>query len=1781
MESEFAIAYEGTRFPFTLTRTGDTALPLTVSVEIDDPDGFTRGNHWDPAPVLPTTAEFAPGSATAEVEVPTQNDHRDLPDAKIWLEVSPGDGYLLGEIGLETKDDTIVRDADTRQDLELNFGKNGTNGADVGKGQTLEFIVKRCQSDIANPVLFTVRVETDKGGADYVLEDWTEDPATGRLFKDYDFRIRGSQTEAGVIIPVAENGVAEDDWNYWASIRHLDDVDGNALDSLVEAQYWTVKTGFRETDVTATDTGETTDSIAIDTTQTTVYEGQVVTYTITRAGGTVEEELTAEIRTFEVGRHAATLIDHNVTFPPWIRSIDLIVRDPVDSVVEPGTNNLRANLRCGNSRPYTCGSPRTASVEINDGPQDSQFVSVSASATSIVEGSAATLTFTRTGGSTAQNLTVDIRVNDLEDRLRGNHWDPAPVIPTQVVIPAGSTTAAITLTFPDDQRDLPTAGLVVVSILPSDSYFLDNTGTSVTLGVTDNDDAQELTFEWGWMDFTDSNWNPGESYFIDCPGSNIDYDCPGPADGIFYYEDARNFGFWDDLEPYWPVHFQVTRRAADVGKTANFVVRVEHDRGWLSPRDADWPVDPATGKHYFDFPLTLTGNQRSVIGRIEVLDNGRHENWSFSARILPAADSARGSALTAEQEAQYWTVRGQREESIGANPVASLEISLKAPIPETVPEGDQVVFSVNRKRGYGQEPPHIDVRTWEPNQRAPDGTNPTDQIHTVVFPARPLTNEFFNSRSLNETVRITVTTTQDTLRETSDVINAKIIAVAQDVDLYNSDVFEDFVQANILDDDRPTISLAADATSITEGEPVTFTLTRGNATDVELIAGVTVDDPGGFLEGNYASEAVEVPSSLVFAPGEATKEVTLTPPDDWRDIPDSALTFTVAAERAYEIVGPASLTVQVADNDVAPQVQISFNHSEVDEAEDLVLTFARIGELKNDLEVELTLCPVGNQRHTVTDLDPGQQSVIIVYNLPDDQFKGPDTHYQATLHPGNPEFWVPTGATTINGAILDNDLYTVGVRSLTASVNEGQLLNYRIYHNGHTGERLEVNVELSEHGNAVVDSVLGERTIRIPSGDSERESFFFTDINDGADGTAIFTMKILPGDGYIVDPNHSTTHFAVQDVDPLPVLGLRSSSSVEVSEGFGTAEIWVDLTSTLPVPRQVELDYEILEGSTAIDGEDFTASVGTLVFLPGETSKAVEVPILQDNLAEYTERFSVELKNPVLADLEDGETTLTAEVVIEDDDPFVTMEAAAAALNEGMDAIFNLTRRRNTSDELTVYLQVTRSGTGGTTSQETVVFTAGQATTQLAVPTEDDTTLQGSRTITALMVDPHTIAQPRTYLREGTFTHSITVLDDELPGVRLYLEKSRVIEGQPVEFTVSRGIQLTTPLTVNLSVVVPSQFTTGLIPTFVTIRAGETFANVAIRTVDDSVAEDTGELTVTVLAGAGYRPNFPSTNTFLIFDNDGGPQSVRVSAADTWVNEGESVVFTVTRLGSTQDPLDARLRLYRVRARVTAADLSDPTLGVTASYNLVAFDDEEISLSFPARTTSILISKSTTDDSFNYGNSTYQATVLAGPEDEYTAAYNHTAHVWVQDDDRPIVAVTAPIEEIYGNPGQVYPGVIFEYPDLFVPVTVTRTGDASGQIRIRGKRLTTEYKPAPAQDVINEQLQQSSFDPLGIIPPGRTSFALPIPVNDRVAALGRSHGFTLLAPHYCPDNPEACGYGPQYTLGTPQEATVRLYNNFMGVRTRQTRPRWTKGRRPPSPCTATGASPTPCPGPCT
>ena len=1010
----------------------------------------------------------------------------------------------------------------------------------------------------------------------------------------------------------------------------------------------------------------------------------------------------------------------------------------------------------------------------------------------------------------------------------------------------------------------------------------------------------------------------------------------------------------------------------------------------------------------------------------------------------------------------------------------------------------------------------------EPNHRADDGTNPTEQIHSVTVPGIPMTSDWTDNFE-PQSVTFPVTVANDSRYEPTDYLTAEILPSAT-----NEHDSRSRAKFRILDDDRSTIALSANSTAVTEGDPLVFTLTRGNnTTQVDLIVGVSVLDPGGFLAGNLRSQAVEAPSSVVFAPGDVTASVNLTPPDDWRDIPDSALTFTVMAEPEYEITGPASITVPVADNDVAPQVQISFNAAEVDEGQDLVLTITRIGEDKNPLEIELTAGPKDDQQYTVAVMDAGESLLTLTYTLPDDDYKSLDTEYEATLHPGPPAFWTPATPTTVTARILDNDLYTVGIEAITPAVDEGQNLQYRVYHDGHTGDWVNVKVLRSEIGSAVRDSLLGERTHAMVPGESEADPLLFTEARDGNDGDATVIIEILPGDDYEIDPDHATATMVVRDKDPLPVLGFRDPST-RVSEGVGTVDLWVDIVSPLPSLRTVTVDYSVHD-TYAGNGLSVTESAGTLTFAPGETSAAITVEVLQNSIAENNEIFAVVLTNPVYATLQDLQTSLTMLGVIEDDEPTVTVEARHPAVEEGDDVVLDLTRSGDTTGELTVWLWVSQTAPQALTRQDAVVFAAGNATAEHVIPTQDDSVRLGSYTVNASLLNPATVGKPRTYRLGSPSAAAATVRDNELSPVSLNTTNLRVIEGETITLELSRRWGTGTALTVNLSITETGQFTTGALPTSVTFGQLVDTRTIRIQTEDDRTAEDIGKLTVTLNDGTGYRAAWPNTHTFTVYDNDGAKPFVSVSADHDWVNEGEPVSFTVTRSGPTGNIMEARVRLTRVRYRVTAEDLSDPSRGITSPPSHVHFGKEELTLEFPAGTRTLTITRPTTDDNLNYGNSTYHALILNDPSDEYVAPYSQSAKVWVQDDDIPTVTGTSTLSE--HNEG---------YNRVVIPFS--RTGDVSGALELKSRITFTEFIPEPGQDITVTEPHTLVYS----IQPGDAS-GLPVLTYGGVYFMGDG-GHVQLLSHYCPGRPNACGYFPQYVVGNPSDITYRVYSDIMGVR---------------------------------
>ena len=1169
---------------FRLDRYGDATAPLDVRIWIDDPHRVLDGNHWVEPTERPGRVRFAAGSTSEMFFITVPDDSRVAPGEAFTVTVPHSRYYFLrgsGELGYELSKEITVFQNDTAQQLELHFGKQGVNGAGAIEGDTLKAVVKRRQQDAgANQIVpFVVRVETGQQEADPLLDDWTEDSSTGRLFKDFPMELTGADTEIEQVIEVARNGAAESTWSYWASIRPLENYKGNALTDAQEAEYWTVKEGYRETMINVTDTGGLTGTITLRTDQTEVYEGEEVVFALTRTGGPIALAATVKILTEEPRRRIISYNpsnqNHIVTFEAWEDTATLSVFAYVDEDAEVGADRgdpLIASTVSVVVGDYTLVSPTTATVEINDPPTGSALIELESDKTAMAEGETATFTLYRS-------------------------------------------------------RRVPRAG----------DHRRHPGGRSVRTAA-----ASVSTTRW----------------MSNCRSTFPSSDAP------------RTWASPRHSSCGWSTTGAGLRRAMPTGR-----------------------FDPVTGFRYFEFPLTLTGNQRQVVGRLEMMDNGRQDLslWEYTAEIKRLEEVADGVPLTTDEEAQYWTVneparsgygnkKWTRRQSIVVEDRGPPSMGLRKVTEGPVQEGQEVTFKLGISGKYRPQVITAYVQTWEPNHRQADGYNPTKQLHTIIFPATPVADpNLFMTYTYSEKT-FTVIATDDTVYEVSDSLRAKIVNTPYN---YHSTWS---ASVGIADDDRPTISLSASSTSVTEGEPLTFTLTRAVNTTEELIVGVAVDDPGGFLQGNYSFDAVEVPSSVVFAPGEIAKVIDVTPPNDRRDIPDSTLTLTVAQETTFDIVGAYSLTVPVADNDVAPQVRISFNAPEVEEGNDLILSIERIGDDRNSLEIAMNIGPEDDQRYEVIGFGSGESGGQIHFRRPDDNYKSPDDHYEATALLESPEFWTIAGDATVSGSIVDNDPFRVGVRATYLQIDEGQLLYYQLFHDGHTGESLYVKVSHSEDGSAVNDGHLGPETHVMPAGPSTYTRAY---PSDASDGDAEFIVEVLPSDDYEIDLAYASATIIVRDTEPLPVLDFLDSVET-YGEGYGYASIPVTLTSPLPVPRTVTVDYEIIE-EYETDGVDVTETSGTLEFPAGTTQANVRAQILQDLMGEEDEQFTVVLSNPVNATLQDGGTSLTYRGFIRDDEPTVSVEAAAASVDEGRDIVLTLTRTGDVAGELTAWLRVADS----------------------------------------------------------------------------------------------------------------------------------------------------------------------------------------------------------------------------------------------------------------------------------------------------------------------------------------------------------------------------------------------------------------------------------------------------------------------------------------------------------
>jgi CSLREA domain-containing protein len=237
----------------------------------------------------------------------------------------------------------------------------------------------------------------------------------------------------------------------------------------------------------------------------------------------------------------------------------------------------------------------------------------------------------------------------------------------------------------------------------------------------------------------------------------------------------------------------------------------------------------------------------------------------------------------------------------------------------------------------------------------------------------------------------------------------------------------------------------------------------------------------------------------------------------------------------------------------------------------------------------------------------------------------------------------------------------------------------------------------------------------------EPEETFFVDLDT--------PMGATLGDGHGVGTIPNDDAQPTISIDDVTFTGADSL----VASGF-TVTLSNQSSSTITV------HYTTVD-NTALAGEDYTATSGTLTFNPGETSKNIPVTILADSSNEPEETFFVDLDTPVGATLGDGHGIGT----IPNDDPEPTLSIDNQNVSEGnmgpTIAAFTVTLSAASGQTVTVHYS-TSDGTATTTDNDynaasgDLTFTPGQTTRNVNVIVNGDTIYEPNETFTVTLSNP-------------------------------------------------------------------------------------------------------------------------------------------------------------------------------------------------------------------------------------------------------------------------------------------------------------------------------------------------------------------------------------------------------------------------------------------------------------
>ena len=550
-----------------------------------------------------------------------------------------------------------------------------------------------------------------------------------------------------------------------------------------------------------------------------------------------------------------------------------------------------------------------------------------------------------------------------------------------------------------------------------------------------------------------------------------------------------------------------------------------------------------------------------------------------------------------------------------------------------------------------------------------------------------------------------------------------------------------------------------DAT-IGEGGIASFPVTLSAASGLDVTVGYSTShgttvaaDLSGTLSG-----------SVTITAGLTSASIPIQTVGDALDEDDETFTVTLSGP-VNATLGDSTATGTITDDDPLPQLSIS-DAAAVTEGGDSTFTISLSPASGRTVTVNYSTASgtaaspgdfdaVSNQTVTFTAGDVSEQVVI---STNDDATDEATESYNVTLSS-------PSAATIADGsgaaAINDNDGPSLSIDNVSVNEGAGNAV-FTVTPSAPSPEAITVQYTTANGtavspgdftGNAspltlTIPANQPSGTISIPIVNDSTDELDETFLVNLANATNA-TIADSQGQGTIVDNDGPT--ITVTDQSP--------------SESAGSTVFTVSLSGTSV--QTVTVQYETDDG-TATSPVDYTgtSSVQTLTFTPGQTSKSVPVPILEDAIDEANETFLLNLSNPTNASFGDNQGLGT---IVDNDGPAVSI--GDATITEGASgtvaATFTLSLSASSPQPITVNW-ATANGTAAAPSDylaggspPPVTFVPGDVSETVTVQVNGDTLDEADETFFVNLSGPTNAT-----LGDGQGLGTITD-DDPLPALSI------------------------------------------------------------------------------------------------------------------------------------------------------------------------------------------------------------------------------------------------------------------------------------------------------------------------------------------------------------------------------------------------------------------------------